>query len=304
MAPISLDKRELDVVVLGATGFTGRLVCKYLNAHPNKPRWGLAGRSSGKLAALRVELSLPDTIPTIVADTSKEDTVRAMVRRTKVVINVAGPFRQMGAERVVAICIEEGTSHTDLSGESNYNASLVKYHEKAAQTGSIIVPSSGFDCLPFDLSTYLVAQHLRSQGAKVVEDVRIGMKIGGGVSTGTIMSACDMAELDPAQLQGVKPYQFSPIQGKGSNSWQGAIALPQFGNSWGAYTPFSPHNHRVVNRSWGLLETADDPSIKKLAYGRNFAYRDGVAVPFRLMAWVVSSLVAFNMALLTLAPVS
>jgi len=117
-----------------------------LAQHSGNPSWALAGRNPERLEALSKKLGLSPKVGTIVAETSDLDSLRKMVQQTKAIINVAGPFRKLGAEKVVKACVENGVGYADLSGESAFNASLNKYHEEAKRTGAIIAPSVGFDC--------------------------------------------------------------------------------------------------------------------------------------------------------------
>ena len=127
MPPTSQQQqREFHLVLLGATGFTGKLVARYLCSHPTAPRWAIAGRNASRLSALRASLHLPASVGTVHADLTDEASLRAMCRRAACIVSTAGPFRKLGAERVVRICAEEGTAWTDLSGETAFNESVQK----------------------------------------------------------------------------------------------------------------------------------------------------------------------------------
>jgi hypothetical protein len=126
MAPTSQQQREFHLVLLGATGFTGKLVARYLSSHPTSPRWAIAGRNPSRLSSLRASLKLPASVGTVHADLTDEASLREMCRRAACIVSTAGPFRKLGAERVVRICAEEGTAWTDLSGETAFNESVQK----------------------------------------------------------------------------------------------------------------------------------------------------------------------------------
>lgn len=136
---------NVDVVVLGATGFTGQLIAQYLAAHPTRPTIALAGRSPTKLAS--VNQTLPQPVPTIVADVEDLTSIEKLVQATKVVINVVGPFGLRRADIVVRECIRQQRHYCDLTGESRFYADVVReFADDAEKQGSVIVPSAGFDC--------------------------------------------------------------------------------------------------------------------------------------------------------------
>ncbi|EPQ26716.1 uncharacterized protein PFL1_05695 [Pseudozyma flocculosa PF-1] len=280
--------RTYDVVVYGATGFTGKLVCRYLASHPESPRWALGGRNQAKLKKLRADLGLSTDVGTLEADSTKYNSLVEMAKQVSVVINLAGPYRKNNADNVVKACVEAATSYVDLSGETGFNATLIdRYHLEAQAKGIIIAPSVGFDSLPFDLSTYLAVQHAKKLGgpASEVLTADCGIVVKGGVSSGTISSAIDMHH-DPAQLSACKPDWLSPVVGSHTSTHYLSHYFAHF-NKYGAITPFTPHNHRIVNRSWGLLQQAHADE----AYGKTFQYQDGAIVPARPIAWFASFMV-------------
>ncbi|PWN93742.1 hypothetical protein FA10DRAFT_264349 [Acaromyces ingoldii] len=269
------SQHKYDVVVFGATGYTGKKCAAHLSKHPGSPRWAIAGRSSSRLESLRKELSLSSDVGTIVADTFDAASVRSMVTQAKCLMNVVGPFRLLGGEAIATACVEAGTHYLDLSGETLFNASLIEnLGEKAKQKGVILAPSVGLDSLPFDLATYLAVQQLKKTGAQVGR-VDTAFVAKGSLSGGTILSACDMAEVDRDQLLDVRPDWLSPLKGAYEPIRFGAAMwMPQF-RRYGIHTPFTPHNHRIVNLSHGLLEQ----SKSEEAYGPKFSYRDAFVVP-------------------------
>lgn len=162
------SQHKYDVVVFGATGYTGKKCAAHLSKHPGSPRWAIAGRSSSRLESLRKELNLSSDVGTIVANTSDAASVRSMVTQAKCLMNVVGPFRLLGGEAIATACVETGTHYLDLSGETLFNASLIEnLGEKAKQKGVILAPSVGLDSMPFDLATYLAVQQLKKTGAQV-----------------------------------------------------------------------------------------------------------------------------------------
>jgi short subunit dehydrogenase-like uncharacterized protein len=154
--------KDFDVIVYGATGFTGRLVAEYLvQAYPgpDKPRWAMAGRSQAKLEEVRDLIGAPGDTPLVVADASDPASLRAMVERTEVVLTTVGPYQLYGSD-LVAACAEAGTAYVDLCGEPAWMKRMIEAHEVTAKrTGARIVFSCGFDSIPFDLGVLTLQEH-------------------------------------------------------------------------------------------------------------------------------------------------
>ena len=147
-------EREFDVVVYGATGFTGRLVAEYLvtrSAGEDAPRWAMAGRSRAKLEEVRSSINAASDLPLIVADAADSAALRAMAERCRVVISTVGPYQLYGSPLIEA-CVATGTGYVDLCGEPAWMRDMIDAHEAAARaSGARIVFSCGFDSIPFDL---------------------------------------------------------------------------------------------------------------------------------------------------------
>jgi short subunit dehydrogenase-like uncharacterized protein len=152
------ENREFDIIVYGATGYTGRLVAEYLK-DKNGLKWAMAGRSADKLAEVRDLIGAAADTPLIVADASDPDTLDAMVKRTKVVLTTVGPYQLYGNE-LVAACVANGTDYTDLCGEPAWMRQKIDQHDAAAKaSGARIVFSAGFDSIPFDLGVLMLQKH-------------------------------------------------------------------------------------------------------------------------------------------------
>ena len=148
---------EFDIVVYGATGFTGQLVAEYLAAHYKgdaRLKWAMAGRSREKLAAVRDAIGAPKDLPLIVADSSDPASLKAMVGQTKSVISTVGPYMLYGNE-LLAACVDAGVDYFDLCGEPIWMRQKIEQHEEAAKkSGARIVFSCGYDSLPFELGVF------------------------------------------------------------------------------------------------------------------------------------------------------
>ena len=179
---------EFDVVVYGASGFTGRLVAEYL-AKQGVKGWAMAGRSAAKLAEVRDLIGAPAGTPLIEADASDPASLTAMCNRARVIITTVGPYQLYGNE-LVAACAETGTDYVDLCGEPLWMRDMIDAHDDAAKaSGARITFSCGFDSIPFDLGVWFVEQEAIKRYGKPAPRVKGRVrKMQGGASGGTIAS--------------------------------------------------------------------------------------------------------------------
>lgn len=184
--------RDLDVVLLGATGFTGVLTARYLAEHaPAGLRWGLAGRNEDRLAEVRAELGEACAgLPLLHADVSDPASLAALATSTRVLVTTVGPYLEHG-EAVVRACAEAGTDYLDLTGEPEFvDRMYVAHHATAVRTGARLVHAAGFDSVPHDLGVLHLVRELERDGA-VTEPltVRGVVRSGAAPSGGTLHSA-------------------------------------------------------------------------------------------------------------------
>ena len=184
--------RELDIVVYGATGFTGRLVAEYLNQQygvNGEVKWAMAGRSRDKLVAVRDEMGVGSDVPLIVADASDLESVNKMVASTSVILTTVGPYQLYGNELVEA-CAAQGTDYVDLCGEPAWMHKMIAAHSAAAEkSGARIVFSCGFDSIPFDLGVFFLQRHAVSTFGSTVGRVKGRVRaMKGTMSGGTLAS--------------------------------------------------------------------------------------------------------------------
>jgi len=153
------QNRKFGVVVYGATGYTGRLVCEYLNNQygvNGDVKWAMAGRSENKLVQVRDEMGIPSDVPFVIADAENPESVKQMVNSTQVVLTTVGPYQKYGSD-LVRECSETGTDYVDLCGEPAWMHEMIAAHgETAKASGARIVFSCGFDSVPFDLGIYFL----------------------------------------------------------------------------------------------------------------------------------------------------
>jgi short subunit dehydrogenase-like uncharacterized protein len=183
------EARQYDVVLFGATGFTGGLTAEYLAGHADEgTRWALAGRNQAKLEAVRSRLGSEHAeLPLLQADANDPASLRALAESTKIVISTVGPYIRYG-EPLVAACAEAGTDYVDLTGEPEFvDLMWLRYHEQAQKTGARLVHSCGFDSIPYDLGALFTVGHL-TEGVPIRLEgfVQAGASISGGTYQSTI----------------------------------------------------------------------------------------------------------------------
>jgi len=183
--------RSYDLVLFGATGFTGRLTAHYLARHaPAGCRWALAGRNQAKLAAVRDELSAVDPalteLPLLAADAGDPASLATVAASSRVVISTVGPYLQHG-EPLVAACAEAGTDYLDLTGEPEFvDLMYARHHQRAVAAGARLIHCCGFDSIPHDLGAFFTVGLLPDDVPIAVEGV---VRAGGRPSAGTVHSA-------------------------------------------------------------------------------------------------------------------
>jgi short subunit dehydrogenase-like uncharacterized protein len=259
--------REFDIIVYGASGFTGRLVAEYLVAR-KAPRWAMAGRSVTKLAEVRDLIGAPADTPLIEADAGTPQSLIDMCRRTRVVITTVGPYQLYGPELVKA-CADTGTDYVDLCGEPAWMREMIDTHSDAAKaSGARIVFSCGFDSIPFDLGVWFLQQEAIKRYAKPAPRVKGRVrKMQGGASGGTIASLTETmkaAARNPSIISLLKS-SFALTPGfEGPSQPSGLV--PEYDRATGTWTaPFvmAPINTKNVHRTNFLLGHA---------YGADFVY--------------------------------
>ncbi len=180
--------RELDLVIYGATGFTGELLTKYVaENYRGKVKFAIGGRSKEGLE--RVRASLGDgfaDVPIIVAESSDAAAITSMVRRTKAIANLAGPF-SVYANLLVATCAQQGTHYADITGEANWVSVIIDKYDKIAQeSGARIVNMCGCDCVPWEMSVHAVHEEFKKRGYGEIREVNCYDHFKGSASGGTL----------------------------------------------------------------------------------------------------------------------
>ena len=266
--------RDFDVIVYGATGFTGRLVAEYLNTQYSGSdiKWAMAGRSSEKLESVRAEMGISEDIPLIVADSNKPASLADMASQAKAICTTVGPYQLYG-DPVVQACVDNGTDYVDLSGEPAWmHDTIAKYDAAAKESGARIVHSCGFDSIPFDLGVYFMQQHALANHGGVCSKVRGRVrKMKGTFSGGTAASFFETmkrAGQQPEVLDWLKdPFSLTPdFSGPAQPTGHKPIFEEDL-DSWSAPFIMASINTKNVHRSNALLGHL---------YGQDFVYDEMV----------------------------
>jgi short subunit dehydrogenase-like uncharacterized protein len=290
-------EREFDVVVWGASGFTGRLVASHLlkrHGVSGDLRWAMAGRNERKLAEVRAEIGreagiAAEALPLVVGDSHDEAFVDALARRTKVVCTTVGPYASYGSE-LVAACAQNGTHYCDLTGEVQWMRRMIDaHHEQAKASGARIVHTAGFDCIPSDLGVYFLQREMRRRHG--VTASRIACRVGGfsgAASGGTIASMLQMMEEAEKDLSirrlMADPYALNP-EGERTGPDGADQATPVYDadfETWTAPFVMAGVNTRVVRRS---------NALQGYAYGEDFRYDEATISGAGPAGWVKAAAV-------------
>lgn len=260
-----------DVVLYGASGFTGRLVAEHLkNVYPSGLRWAMAGRSADKLKAVRDELGIDDAVAIEVADSNDSDALATLTAKTKVVCTTVGPYAKYGSKLVQA-CAEQGTAYCDLAGETPWMRRMIDaWQETAQDRGARIVHCCGFDSIPSDLGVQFLQELAIERHGEPIKQIRMRVRaLKGTASGGTIASMLGIVEEARRDRHVARtlfhPYSLNPEgmrEGPDQPDQRDAV-FDEGLQSWTAPFVMGSINSRVVRRSHAL---ADFP------YGRDFRY--------------------------------
>ena len=266
-----MDNKPFDLIVFGATGFTGRLVAEYLHhtyGAGGRVAWAMAGRSRDKLVDVRRLIWVPDSVPLLQADAGDAASLAALVAQTRAVISTVGPYQLYG-EALLRACVDAGTDYVDLCGEPGWMAQMIAQHDAAARaSGARIVFSCGFDSIPFDLGVVFLQSEAQRRFGAPLKQVRGRVRVmKGGFSGGTLASALATVEAmgrDPALARLMNdPFALVPgFQGPAQPEGESA-AYDAAAKSWTGPFVMAPINTKNVHRTHAL---------RGHVWGRDFAY--------------------------------
>ncbi|CAJ1404233.1 unnamed protein product [Effrenium voratum] len=291
------------VVVLGATGFTGRLACEYLaNRGGSKVAWAMAGRDLGKLEALRKDLpEAAKEVTLLKVDVKNEEELKDVAKKTKVILNFAGTPYFDKALPVVEACVSSGCCYVDITGEVPFmKTSADRYDAKAREAKALILHSCGFDSIPCDMAAWMAATAMRERHGMACAAIRNAvMDAAGGASGGTIYSGLGMLTQDVENKAAMMdPYGMDPPDGqRGPDTADGGTTdLPRWDElqeKWLMISPLSNPSCRTVRRSNALLG---------YPYGQGLSYGEGIVVPGPVSGWLGTMALGFMVGSLYFPP--
>lgn len=283
------NQREFDIIVWGATGFTGRLVAQYLFNQYGVGRdlnWAMAGRNEEKMHKVRAKVA-DSSVPYVLADSHDRASLDEMTKRAKVIITTVGPYGKYGSE-LVASCVENGTHYCDLSGEVLWMRDMIDTHHEAAKAKGVkIVHCCGFDSVPSDMGVYFMQEEAKKRTGAPAQEIQMRVKaFSGGMSGGTYASLNDTLEKAYAnkKLFSVlnNPYGLNPKDSQAGPDKKDLMSVKYDKASGTWLYPFimATINTKVVRRSNALAG---------YSYGKDFRYDEAVMTKpgfsGRIKAW-------------------
>ena len=299
-----MSDREFDIVLFGATGFTGKLVAEYLAGRMERPgRWAIAGRNPKKLEAVKKGLVDRDArladLTILLADGHDDTTLDALVPRARVVCTTVGPYGQHG-RRLASACARHGTHYCDITGEVPFiRASIDDNHAKATETKARIVHCCGFDSIPSDLGTHLLWDHAHRQGGSLAWVKAFAGEMRGTASGGTAATMLAIVEEATRDAKVRKllgnPHALDPVVPRGRRrdpfeSDVRGVAFDSDIDRWTAPFVMASINTRIVRRSHALI-----------GYGDGFRYRESMSLPKGPKGFVAATAVSAGTAAFAIA---
>tara|TARA_B110000211_G_scaffold80876_1_gene94704 strand:- start:2816 stop:3982 length:1167 start_codon:yes stop_codon:yes gene_type:complete len=268
-----MNEKNFDVVIYGATGFTGKLVVEYMlkqYGNDNSISWAMAGRSHEKLLAVKEKLGVPAEISLLTVDSEDKTSITDMVKQTKCVLTTVGPYQLYGSD-LIEECASHGTDYVDLCGEPGWMYEMIEAHSEAAKaSGARIIFSCGFDSIPFDLGVLYAQEEAIKRYGKPSTNVRGRVRVmDGEFSGGTAASlGATMASLKvkPELLSVlINPFSLSEGFNGPEQAPDNAPIYDEKLQTWVAPFFMAPINTKNVHRSNALMNHS---------YGKDFSYNE------------------------------
>jgi len=284
------SQRKFDLILWGATGFTGRLVAQYLATAPSAAglRWAIAGRNRDKLQRVRDELALGDT-EVLTGDATDAESLRALARESRVVCTTVGPYARYGSE-LVAACVAEHTHYCDLTGEVPWIREMIdRHHDDAAASGTRIVHCCGFDSIPSDMGVFMLHESMKARGEQLAKVDAFAGESKGKLSGGTFASMLGIADAARRDARVRKvlgdPYALDPSPRRGGPDGADArgISYDKRLGKWTAPFVMAAINTRVVRRS---------NAVAGYPYGEQFRYSERMSLPGGLKGMAAAGAIA------------
>ena len=293
--------RKYDLVVWGATSFTGKLVTEYLfNKYgSSKIKWAIAGRNLDKLEKVR-SLVADDNLPMIIADSFDEESLSKFVKKTRVVCSTVGPYSLYGT-KLVKLCVENNTNYCDITGEAHWIRTLIDdYHEEAKSKKIKIVNSCGFDSIPSDMGVYFIQNEIKKTYKNYANSIKMRVAgVKGGISGGTYSSINNLLKEAYSNKKIFRvlnnPYGLNPknkMEGMDKKDLR-KIIFDKESNSWIYPFIMAGINTKIVRRSHALTN---------FQYGKDFRYEEAMMSGKGISGLLKAILAVFPLAMIGLNP--
>ena len=287
--------REYDLIIYGASGFTGRLAVEYLDENYSDLNWAIAGRNEDKLVNISKNSKCkPDYF---IADSEDNENLLKIASKTRVIASLAGPFNKY-SDNLVTQCVEAGTHYLDITGENIWVRDLIDKHHEAAEKKQIkIIPSCGYDSIPSDMGCFYLQRSL-NQELQRIDGYHRG---NGGVSGGTIESAFSMRNYKSKYSMGhpflLNSKEYIKTQNISENKDNFKIKYIDDIKLWSAPFVMAIANTRVVRRSSEIHDK------NQASYGSEFKYQEYMMLKKYSSAFLVTAgLAVFG--LMLISPIS
>ena len=293
--------RKYDLIIWGATSFTGKLVTEYLfNKYgSSKIKWAIAGRNLDKLKKIRSEVA-DEKIPMFIADSFDEESLSKFVKKTKVVCSTVGPYSLYGT-KLVKLCVENNTNYCDITGEAHWIRNLIdQFHEEAKSKKIKIVNSCGFDSIPSDMGVYFIQNEIKKTYKNYANFIKMRVAgVRGGISGGTYVSINNLLKEAYSNKKIFRvlnnPYGLNPknkMEGMDKKDLR-KIIFDKESNSWIYPFIMAGINTKVVRRSHALTN---------FQYGKDFRYEEAMMSGKGISGLLKAILAVFPLAMIGLNP--
>ena len=293
--------KQFDIIIWGASSFTGKLVTEYIfnNYGSSKIKWAIAGRNLDKLEKVRSQVADED-IPIFIADSFDEDSLSKFVKKTKVVCSTVGPYSLYGT-KLVKVCLENNTNYCDITGEAHWIRTLIdNFHEEAKSKKIKIVNSCGFDSIPSDMGVYFIQNEIKKVYKNYAKSIKMRVAgIRGGISGGTYGSINNLLKeaYDDRNIFKVlnNPYGLNPkgkMEGMDKKDLR-KIIFDKESNSWIYPFIMAGINTKIVRRS---------NALSNFKYGKDFRYEEATMSGKGISGFWKAILAVFPLAMVGLNP--
>ena len=293
--------KKFDIIIWGATSFTGKLVTEYIfkKYGSSKIKWAIAGRNLKKLEKIRYQVA-DENIPIFIADSFDEESLSKFVKKTKVVCSTVGPYSLYGT-KLVKLCVENNTNYCDITGEAHWIRSLIDcFHEEAKSKKIKIINSCGFDSIPSDMGVYFIQNEIKKFNNNYAKSIKMRVAgIRGGISGGTYSSINNLlkeAYRDKSIFKVLNnPYGLNPkdkMEGLDKKDLR-KIIFDKESNSWIYPFIMAGINTKIVRRS---------NALSNFIYGKDFRYEEAMIAGKGISGFWKAILAVFPLAMIGLNP--